>query len=147
MKLNWGFGIFVTIVIFISGMLTLVYLSFQEKINLVHKDYYPKEIAYQKQIDRIRNVAELQESIKIETTLEDIKITFPAFFKEKQNKGTILVYRPSDYELDKQVELKLDANLMQVLDIKDLPKGKYYVKIDWTSLEKEYYFESEVFIK
>ncbi len=147
MKLNWGFGIFVTILIFISGMLTLVYLSFQEKINLVYEDYYPKEIAYQKQIDRIKNVSELQEGIKIETSAEKIRIIFPAYFKDKPSKGHVLVYRPSDYELDKKSVLNLDSNLIQEIDAKGLQKGKYYVKIDWTSLDKEYYFESEVFIK
>jgi hypothetical protein len=147
MKLNWGFGIFVTILIFISGMFTLVYLSFQEKINLVYEDYYPKEIAYQKQIDRIQNVSELEEGIRIDVASQKITIIFPAVFKDKQNKGNVLIFRPSDFELDQKFVLNLDSNMMQEIEVKDFLKGKYYVKIDWVSLEKEYYFEKEIFIK
>ncbi|MCK5078307.1 MAG: FixH family protein, partial [Bacteroidales bacterium] len=43
-KINWGTGILIFLVIFFIAIFSFVYFSFQLQINLVEDDYYPKEI-------------------------------------------------------------------------------------------------------
>ncbi len=147
MKLNWGFGILITIIVFVSGILTMVYLSFQEKINLVTKDYYPKEIAYEDHIQRIKNTNKLTEKPAIVLNTNNLEIKFPSNLQKENIQGTILIYRPSDYELDKNFVLKLDDSLTQKLPLKDLQRGKYFVQIEWEISEKKYFSEKEIFIE
>ena len=53
--LNWGNKLLIAIVIFMSFIFVLVYLSAQNQIDLVEKDYYPKGLKYQDRIDEIEN--------------------------------------------------------------------------------------------
>ena len=52
MKFNWGHGIVVTMGIAMSLILVLVYFSYQQTIDLVTEDYYPKQLVYENQIDK-----------------------------------------------------------------------------------------------
>ncbi len=147
MKFNWGTGIVIVIILFVLGMSTLVYISVKQKINLVYKDYYPREIAHQTKIDKVNNSLLLKENIKISYQGGIIEIAFPSFFKFDEVKGQIQLYRPSDFEKDVYVALKLDQSGLQQLSAVDLDKGKYIVKVDWTYQGTSYYFEQDIHVK
>jgi hypothetical protein len=65
--------------------------------------------------------------------------------KGKRVDGSILLYRPSDYEEDKLFTIQLDSNLRQVLPATGLLKGKYIIKIDW-NCDDVAYFQEKVII-
>lgn len=48
---NWGKGIVMVYVLFVAGMLYLVFQSKQQKLDLVVDDYYQQELKFQGQID------------------------------------------------------------------------------------------------
>ena len=50
-KFNWGFGITVAIVLFCSGIVTLVYLSFQHPVNMVSENYYADDYVHMPSIN------------------------------------------------------------------------------------------------
>lgn len=56
-----GHWIVVSFVLFAAFIGTLVAVCLREDISLVTKDYYQEELAYQDQIQRLNNVAELKE--------------------------------------------------------------------------------------
>ena len=61
MKINWGTGIVLAFVAFISFiMYFVVQMNMEDRADheLVTKDYYKKELAYQKEIDAEKNAAE-----------------------------------------------------------------------------------------
>ena len=147
MKFNWGTGIVLTLVVFVSGMMLLVYLSFQQKINLVSHEYYPKGLIYEDHITKVKNTAALKKQVKIEESNKIIKITYPKFFLGKQNEGTVLIYRPSDFELDQKFKMVINESLVQQIRIEELIKGKYYVKLEWISDSVAYYYEKDIYIK
>ena len=147
MKFNWGTGIVLTLIVFVSGMGLLVYLSFQQKINLVSKEYYPKGLVYEDHIVKLKNVAALKEPVKIEESNKVIKITYPEFFKGKKTEGTVSVYRPSDFELDHKFKMAINKTLVQQIKIDELIKGKYYVKLEWISDSVAYYYEKDIYIE
>ena len=146
MKLNWGYSILIVIFTFVTGLSYLVYISFQQKINLVHKDYYPLEIEYQKMIDKENNFRALDQVFDISVNEQLVSVKFPEYFLNDSIVGEILFYRPSDFEEDRSIVINVDSSGNQNISIVELLKGKYLVKVDWTSNDVSYYFQSEIFI-
>lgn len=147
MKFNWGTGILLVIIVFVGTLLSMVYFSFQQKINLVTEDYYPKTLKYQEQIDRIKNTNSLAEKPKIELKGKTIFIRYPNDFSGESHKGTIHVYRPSDFELDHKFKIEIKENKTQNIEINELIKGLYKVKLTWSAVGKEFYFEENIHVK
>ena len=52
MKLSWGHKIAATYLVFVAGMVFLVFKANNEKFDLVTKDYYGAELKYQEVIDQ-----------------------------------------------------------------------------------------------
>lgn len=147
MKFNWGHGIFLFLTIFVLSMVFVVYKSFQQDNALVEKEYYPKGLEYQKQIDRIGNANSLSERITVEPVEDVAVVKFPKSLFEGNAKGKLFFYRPSDDAGDLEVDISLDSSLIQKVPIDKLMKGKYIVKISWTMQSKEYYQEEVIHIK
>ncbi|WP_159521911.1 FixH family protein [Sunxiuqinia indica] len=144
LKINWGTGIVIALLIMISGMLFLVSIALRQDFYLVEKDYYQKSVNYQSQIDKINNVTKLAVPVKLTQSDKAIQINFPELFKKEQLKGTIHIYSPVSEKNDMKLPILLNAALSQSISVKNLPKGRYTVKLDWTSNEKPYYQELEM---
>lgn len=147
MKFNWGHGIFVFLTIFVLSMVFVVYKSFQQDNALVEKEYYPKGLEYQKQIDRISNANSLDEKISIEAASQSVIIKYPASFKGIKPEGKIFFYRPSDDKGDLELVMQPDTALKQMVSTEKLLKGKYLVKLSWIFESKEYYQEEVIRIE
>ncbi|MBI9033758.1 MAG: FixH family protein [Bacteroidales bacterium] len=143
-KFNWGHGIVLGIVIFIGFILTLVFMSSQHKVNLVSKDYYPKELKHQEQMMRIRNTEIFKEEFVIEKMDEHIRVEFPDHFRNKSISGIIHFFRPSDYEMDQTYRIELNEKGIQKFKTSTFVKGKYILKINWRLDDMEYYFEQDL---
>ena len=92
MKMNWGLRIIILYSGFVIFMLGLVYKCTQQKFDLVAKDYYAQELAYQKVIDGSHNNALLQTPVKIEQQAAGILVQLPASQAGFQH-GKIFFYR------------------------------------------------------
>ena len=147
MKFNWGTGIVIFIILFVSGIGTLVYISFQQDINLVHKDYYPREIEHQKMIDKVNNTNNLEGEIKILLSDSMVEVTFPNEFRFDEIEGEILFYRPSDFNEDLTFPIQLSEKGTQHISTDGLLSGKYIIKVEWAFGETEYYFEESIHVK
>jgi len=65
--MNWEKKIAIVYLSFVGFMGFLVWKCLQQDdIHLVSKDYYQKEIAYQKDIDRMNNTNQLSTQLKFE---------------------------------------------------------------------------------
>lgn len=138
MKWNWGSKLLIAIIIFMSFIFVLVYLSTQNDIFLVEKDYYPKGLKYQDRIDEIANAKPLRNNFKMLQLENDVAVTFPEI---KPDTGTITFFRPSGTSYDLIYQIEMDtANTMHFPKSKFI-KGKYLVKIYWSESEKGYYYE------
>ena len=144
-KISWGTKLAIGASIYVIGILTFVGFSTTQKINLVSKDYYPKEVVYQEQIDKIKNAKELKDNIEIIQENESLQIQFPANM-HNQVKGEIIFYRPADYEFDIKTAIKIDEDGLQELNTNQLLKGMYTIKIDWEHDGVGYYIEDAVYL-
>jgi len=142
MKINWGTGILIFIVLFLIAIVSFVIFATTQKVNLVEEDYYPKELNFDSQMEKNANTEALSEKVifgQIEDSL--IFIHFPKFFIPEQVEGSIHIYRPSDDKEDLLYRIKLDSNAYQLLPADNLLPGKYIIKLDWTFEGVEYYQE------
>jgi len=143
--MNWGTGIFITIVVFLIGMITLVIISSMQPLNLVVDDYYPKAIDYQSQIERIKRTNALDENIQFDQDNDFIYVKFPKM--DSNPKGTILVFFPRDNHLDKQYEIQLDDSLTQKIEKKGMLRGRCVIKVNWAVDSLEYYTEQNFMLQ
>lgn len=130
------------IIIFLIAVISFVLFTTTIPIDLVEEDYYPRELNYQDQITMQANTDALEEKLAFEKTDSLLVVSFPDFFREKEVKGTILVYRPSDPAQDKLYPIVLDSNNYFYIPAFNLLPGKYILKANWTCEGIPYYQEN-----
>ena len=141
MKLNWGSGIFIVLLVFILAVVGFFFYINNLDIHLVEDNYYEKELAFQERIDKLKNTALLEGEIKITMEEGRLYIRFPELDSTHQPAGTVLFYRPADQKKDISFPLQLSHEHLQAIDISQMDKGKWVLKLDWEMGGKAYYFE------
>ncbi len=142
--MNWGYKILFGYVIFIAGILFMVFKSSTQKIDLVTADYYAKELKYQEKIDEGNRVSALSEEIRYQIKDKEIAIYFPKDFAEKKITGTANIYCPSDEQKDLTQNFLLQD---ETLIIPIINKGQFELHISWQVNSITYYFEKKIFIQ
>jgi len=145
-KITWGTGIVIALVVMISGMIYLVSIAVRQDYDLVDKDYYQKSVNYQQHIEEVKNTAALAEKIKFDKSADTLKITFPNMGNTQEYTGEIQFYSPVEEKRDETVKLKLNGNFSQSIGLKSLKSGRYTVKIDWSANKVSYYQEEEILV-
>lgn len=145
-KINWGTGIVIALIVMICGMIYLVSIAVRQDYDLVDNDYYQKSVNYQQHIEEVKNTEALAEKIKFEPSSENLKITFPDLGNIAEYSGEIHFYSPIEEKRDKTIKLKLDDSFTQSIDLKDLKSGRYTVKINWSAGKISYYQEDEIVV-
>ncbi len=138
--MNWGKWIVVSFILFAVFIGVLVTVCVREDINLVSKNYYSDELAYQQQIDRINNTSQLEEKPRLLVVDQALEIHFNQF--NNLDKGELILFRPSDVRFDKKFILHAASAEVQKFDVSHLTKGMYRAKMQWTMNGKEYFFEN-----
>lgn len=141
--MNWGTRIVIAFVCFAGVITTMVVISMKQEVNLVAKDYYKQEIAYQDQIDRKDNYNQLHSKprLKMDAASNVIQVQFPIELKNTFKNGELHMFRPSSAKFDKKYKLDLDDNGFQQIDMNTMPNGVWKAKLSWNSEDKEYYTE------
>lgn len=140
--MNWGKWIIVAFVLFAGFIATLVTVCMRQEVNLVSKDYYSEELAYQEQIVRMNNVNQLDRKPAIQKTGTFLTIDFDQF-NEIEN-GKLKLFSPSDPKKDKVYTLKASEENQQLIPIDDVAKGMYRAQMQWVMNGKEYFIEAVV---
>jgi len=135
MKFNWGHGIAIVIGAFMIMILYFLFNSFTYKQELVSDDYYAKEVAYQQEIDKRENTQGLP--IEAEFTEKGLVLTFP----HSTAKGKLHFFRPSNLDLDFELEINADSNSQQIILPEKFKSGLWKLKADWKDKGKAYFHE------
>ncbi len=145
-KINWGTGIVIAMVLFMIFILSFVYKSLTPKYTheLVSEDYYKDELLYQKEIDKLNNAVKLDTKINLSNSDNGINIKFPDNLEYQKVKGTISFQRYSNSNLDFIKSISMNSNQYLIPD-SILISGKWIVKIDWNYEGKEYLFKDSWF--
>jgi hypothetical protein len=143
MKINWGLRIIMLYSGFVVFMGIMVYKCTQQKFDLVTKDYYAQELAYQSVIDGNNNKVALNRPITIDQQDNKIVIEIPESQTGFQN-GKVVFYRPSNAEQDRIITME---NVLTVIDQNQFTQGLYKVKITWEKNGKQYFDEQSIYIQ
>jgi hypothetical protein len=143
--MNWGTKILIVYVVFISGILLMVFKSSTQKTDLVTTDYYAKELKYQEKIDEMNRVSALSAPVEYVIKDNSIIIQFPKDFAGKKLVGEAVLYCPSDENKDIKKSFSVQDGLLQ-LDIPAANNGLYELHLSWQDGEVTYYFEKKIFI-
>ncbi len=141
--MGWGKKITFVYLGFVALIITMVVISMRQKVDLVSKDYYAKELAYQSDINKMANANKLQSKLKCTVVNNTIEVVFPEEHSDKAIQATAFIYKPSDNAADRQVEISTNDG-RYVISTQDFLKGMYKVKIDWKVEGVEYQAESVV---
>jgi hypothetical protein len=143
MKFNWGTGIVLAFIGFISFIMYFIITMNVDKDfehELVTEDYYAEELAYQSDIDKLNNANTLEENISYEKTDMGLTIKFPKTLEFENITGKVFLYRPSNKQLDFETAISLSDTHLLIPD-KRLVDGRWNIKIDWQYKGKSYLFK------
>jgi len=146
MKFNWGTGIVLAFIGFISFiMYFIITMNINKKYNhdLVTEDYYAEELVYQNDIDKLKNSKTLIENITYNKSEEGLIIYFPKDFDFNKITGNMFLYRPSNKQLDFETEISLSNPYLLIPD-KRLLDGRWNIKVDWQYNGKSYLFKKAI---
>ena len=146
MKFNWGTGIVIAIIAFMSFIMYFVITMSTDKSykhDLVTEKYYEKELQFQKQIDATQNASKLEENITLINTLEGLQIIFPSNFSPKEIEGKVFLYRPSNKQLDFEIPISISDTYLLVPE-KRLLDGRWNITVSWSYKNTPYLFNKEL---
>ncbi|MGZ5245597.1 MAG: FixH family protein [Flavitalea sp.] len=146
MKLNWGHKIIFVFLAFVTLMVTLVYKSVKTDFDLVSKEYYKDELAYQNVIDATSNAYKLSSGMKVDLTESQVVITLPEEMKGKSIKGAVHFYCPIQADNDRKVNLEPDLNGIVAFNKTEFITAPYTVKVTWEADGINYYSEEKILI-
>jgi len=146
MKINWGWGILIVLILFVAFISTLVYKSSQVNIDLVSENYYEKEIKYQEQIDREKNSLSLDKDIQLIVNRGFLEILIPENFAPEEISGNIQLFKPDDSNLDLSLELRADPSGRQIINTQALNRGWWEIKINWSYRNTDYFKSEKILI-
>lgn len=144
--MNWGYKIMVVYIIFVAGILFLVFKSSSQKVDLVTDHYYEQELKFQQKIDKAVRAQSLSSPLKYDLNNNILTIFFPDEMKGVKLNANALLYYAADETKDKTYFLATD-NAKLAINIPISDKGKYELKMDWVADSISYYSEYKFFIK
>ena len=143
--MNWGKSIVLAFILFAVFIGVLVTVCVRQEVSLVSKTYYQEELDFQAQLDRKRNTAALIDRPDIQVGEDQsLKITFTGF--SQLEKGRLSLYSPSDATQDKTFPLQPTSATDQIFSTGKLKKGKYIARMTWTMHNKEFYYETTLYL-
>ena len=146
MKLNWGTGIVLAFIGFISFIMYFVINMNTVKkydTDLVTEDYYKAELEYQNDIDKESNANHLASNISWKKTDKGLVITFPETMNIEEITGKVFLYRPSNKQVDFETAISLSNHNLLIPD-KRLLDGRWNIKVDWQYKGKSYLYKKEI---
>ncbi|RDV13564.1 nitrogen fixation protein FixH [Pontibacter diazotrophicus] len=144
----WPYAIIAAIVLFMGYIIFFVVQAMNQDVDLVSKDYYEQEIAFQDHIDMVgRTKAVGDVAINYKPENHAILLQLPESFAGQHISGRVNLFRPSDDRLDQEVPLQLGRDLSQLVETEKLEKGLWKVRVNFSAGEETYYTEETIQLK
>ena len=141
MKLNWGTGIAVVIMLGVIGIGFLVYRTTQTEFEMVTKDYYEREVLFNEEAQAIQNFNATGQSIGITKLKDAIILEFPKEWASSMKGGELYFYCPSATAQDYRQPMQVNESGLLVVPISKVAAVDYVLKAQWTMDGKPYAFE------
>lgn len=145
MKFNWGTGIVIAFIAFMSFILYFVVIMSKNRNDhhLVTEDYYQQELEFQHDIDKLNNAKNLEENLRWQKTDSGMLISFPENLETQKIAGNIELYRPSNKHLDYKAAIELTDHTVLIPNDR-LLEGRWDIRIDWTYNNTPYLYKQQI---
>ncbi|TDU39665.1 FixH protein [Gelidibacter sediminis] len=146
MKFNWGTGIVLAFIGFISFILYFVIsMTVNKKYehDLVTENYYGQELEFENELHKQRNAQTLKTDLFWSHTEDGLVITFPESMTPSDITGKVFLYRPSNKQLDFESAISLSDHNLLIPD-KRLLGGRWNIKVDWKYQGNAYIFKKDI---
>lgn len=130
--------------LFMAYIFQFVYRSMGDDAHLVSKDYYQNEIAFQSHINKVERSFDMKKNTAISLNSSTIIIELPKTVSSA--KGMILLYNPTNPDLDKKIPFNFTTNNPIQLSTENMKVGDWTIKIDFETEGKGYYIERPITI-
>jgi len=145
MNFNWGYKILFVYILFVAGIMFLVFQSSKQKIDLVTEDYYEQEIKYQERIEQMKRANALSEKVRVNVGEGTIDIFFPSEFHGLKVTGNATLYYPANEDMDLHALVKTDDAKFS-MSIPGKHPGAHILKLNWESGGVSFYSELQLFL-
>jgi hypothetical protein len=139
--MNWGKGIIGGMILFMLFIIVMCVYMFSIPEDEYDKKYYEKGLSYDQDYNRAKQVITDKAQPTIEADSCCIEVTFPQTIL-----GQVKLTRPSSNMVDSIIAIdNKNGQPVQILTT-NMPKGKYQLRFEWTSNNKAYLYQKEVFL-
>lgn len=139
--MNWGNKLMLVFVAFGGFMSFMVYRCMQAPVNLVAKEYYRDELAYQQVINGKAAANGLAGKVNVLQQGDSVLVQLPAAMQARSVNGSVLFYCAADSRRDRRFDLAINNDALWSLSKDSLLPGRYVVKVSWEAGAKHYYAE------
>lgn len=140
--MNWGVKILLTLITIVVVTVSAgIYMVSQDTDSLVEDGYYEKGLDYESIIEHQRNVD--AHDAQPEITVKDNYLEF--LFKEGNNKGEIILKRPSDQNLDRVIPFS-STDSKYTLSLNGIQNGAWEIQLIWEQDTIPFFFQKRIYI-
>jgi hypothetical protein len=147
MTFNWGHKLTLAFSAFVIFIFVMVYKAVNSNFQLVTKEYYKDELAYQEVIDGTNKANQLSAAVSIQQVDDQLIIQLPEEMKQQAVNGSIWLYCPSEDKNDRRLPLMVNGEGKQIISTKTIAAASYLAKIRWQANNETYYTEQRINIK
>ena len=148
MKINWGKGIVIAFILFMSFILYFVVTMITDPRydnEMVVEEYYKVDAQYGTVMEQLNAGNALPEKVKISHNAEAISIVFPSDFDADKIQGLVTFYRPSEKKLDFEVPIKITDSELKIPADK-LAGGIWKITVAWNYSGKKYMTTEQLYL-
>ena len=146
MKFNWGTGILIFLILFLSASAVFIVFAMKQNVNLVHKDYYEKGVDYSEQMKVDARSVQFYDAVQTHLEEESLVVNFKESLKSSIDSGSVLLFRPSDSNLDFSMPFDFSENSLRIPKSNLIP-GRYILKLNWYSKGLKYEVDKPIYIQ
>ena len=137
-KVSWGWGIIISLAIFMTGTAAWVAYAVSSEVDLVRSDYYEYSLRQNETTAAQKDARELGNSVKLALDAKrNIEFKLPVD-QVSTAQGTIKLYRPNSSASDRALDLKLSTDGSMSIPTSELAKGIWHITVDWSAAGKKY---------
>lgn len=128
-------------IIFMLFIIAMCVYMFSIPADEYDEKYYEKGLSYDQDYKREKQVITDKAQPKIKVDSCCIEVSFPHTIL-----GQVKLTRPSSNIADKTIEIdNKNGKPVQILTA-NMPKGKWHLRFEWTSNNKAYLYQKEVYL-
>lgn len=144
-KFNWGTGIVLFFVVFLTLAFTFIVFSFRQNNDLVTDDYYNEGADYSSQIEINKRSYAYTDSIAIYLSKTQVNIVFASETKQQTNDVKLHFYYPAGENSDAYFNYETISDTISI-DKLGLKYGRCILKMSWFMHNEEYNLEKMLYI-